>query len=79
MKVDYVRVYQAPDSAERFEASFVDSTSGWQQVTIPLSSFSRSATQPAGAPNDGLTLNSVSGYGFKPSGTTLLVDQVRLK
>ncbi len=81
--VDYVRVYQAPDTAERFEASFVDDVAGWRQVTIPLTALVRSAEQPAGAPNDGLTLTDVWGYGFRlpDAGTatgSLLLDQVRL-
>ncbi len=62
--VDYVRVYQGPDTSERFETTFTDSTSGWQQVSIPIGDFVRSADQPVGAPNDGLTLNDVWGYGF---------------
>ena len=62
--VDYVRVYQGPDTAERFETSFADDFVGWQQVMIPLTDFTRSADQPAGAPNDGLGLNEVWGYGF---------------
>jgi len=62
--VDYVRVYQAPDTAERFETTFVDNTTGWRKVILPFNSFKRSATQPVGAPNDGLTLTTVHGYGF---------------
>ena len=62
--VDYVRVYQAADTAERFEATFVDNFTGWRQVYLPFSDFVRSATQPAGAPNDGLGLTEVWGYGF---------------
>ena len=62
--VDYVRVYQGPDSAERFETTFTDAVSGWQQVSIPITDFVRSADQPAGAPDDGLTLSDVWGYGF---------------
>ncbi len=62
--IDYVRVYQGPDTAERFEATFTDSTAGWQQVTIPIGAFTRSADQPAGAPDDGLGLDEVWGYGF---------------
>ncbi|MDH3302314.1 MAG: family 16 glycosylhydrolase [Acidimicrobiia bacterium] len=62
--VDYVRVFQGPDTAERFETSFIDSSSEWQQMSIPLTDFSRSADQPAGAPDDGLTLTDVWGYGF---------------
>ena len=82
MVVDYVRVYQGPDTAERFEATFVDDFTGWQEIVIPFDAFSRSAAQPAGAPDDGLTLSEVWGYGFKlpadGSVATALVDQVRL-
>ncbi len=82
MKVDYVRVYQGPDSAERFEAPFVDNFTGWKQVSVPFTDFTRSVVQPAGAPNDGLGLNQVWGYGFKlPAGSTagsVMLDQVRL-
>ncbi len=62
--IDYVRVFQGPDTAERFEASFTDDVAGWQQVTIPITDFARSADQPAGAPDDGLSLSDVNGYGF---------------
>ena len=78
MAVDYIRVYQGPDTAERFETTFVDSFSGWQMVEIPFTNFARSDEQPAGAPNDGLTLAEVWGYGFTlpdsglPTGTTWL-------
>ena len=64
MKVDYVRVYQAPDTAERFETTFVDNTVGWKKVILPFKNFKRSATQPVGAPNDGLTLTKAQGYGL---------------
>ncbi len=68
--VDYVRVYQGPDTAERFETTFTDSVAGWQQVSIPMTAFARSAVQPAGAPNDGLGLDEVWGYGLAfPNGT----------
>ncbi len=82
MAVDYVRVFQSRDSAERFDAAFADSFSGWQRITVPFSAFARSADQPSGAPNDGLGLTSVSGYGFElPGGlpNPVLLDQVRLK
>jgi hypothetical protein len=84
MMVDYVRVYQGPDTAERFEATFTDDFEGWQQVSIPFDSFVRSAEQPAGAPDDGLGLTEVWGYGFRlPDGGTttgsLLLDQVQLE
>ncbi|MBN1920778.1 MAG: CIA30 family protein, partial [Anaerolineae bacterium] len=82
MLVDYVRVYQAADTAERFEATFTDNFTGWRKVLIPFSSFARSAQQPAGAPDDGLTLTEVWGYGFAlPEGSsgTFYLDQVRLQ
>ena len=82
MKVDYVRVYQGPDTAERFEAPFVDNFTGWKQMSVPFADFTRSTTQVAGAPNDGLGLNEVWGYGFKlPAGSkagSVMLDQVRL-
>ena len=65
MKVDYVRVYQAPDKAERFETTLSTARrAGSRGIVLPYSDFTRSATQPAGAPNDGLTLTTVHGYGF---------------
>jgi beta-glucanase (GH16 family) len=79
--LDYVRVYQGPDTAERFETSFTDDFVGWQAVSIPLSDFGRSVDQPTGAPDDGLNLDEVWGYGFAlPDGNAsgeLKVDLVR--
>jgi beta-glucanase (GH16 family) len=71
MAVDYIRVYQAPDTAARFEASFADTFSGWRQITIPFTSFRRSAQQPAGAPAGKLNAKSIWGYSFTvPGGIT---------
>jgi beta-glucanase (GH16 family) len=81
MYVDYVHVYQAGDSAERFEATFVDDFTGWQLVTIPFSSFTHSAWQPEEAPDDGLTLTEVWGYGFElpaSSSGSFYMDMVKL-
>jgi len=81
MKIDYLRVYQGPDTAERWEASFADDADGWQLVTIPRTDFVRSAVQPAGAPDDGLGLDEVWGYGFDlpyPTAGAYMFDQVRL-
>ena len=82
LKVDYVRIYQGPDTAERWEASFVDDVAGWRQVDVPFTNFTRSATQPIGAPDDGLGLSEVWGYGFGvkdiTADTEFKVDQVRL-
>lgn len=79
--VDYVRVFQAPDTAERYEASFVDDFDGWQFISLPLADFTRSAAQPAGAPDDGLALNEVWGHGFVVDvkvGDALYFDQLQL-
>ena len=81
MKVDFVRVYGANDTSERFTAAFIDNFTGWKKVILPFRSFTRAAQQPAGAPNDGLTLSQVWGYGFRlPEGAsgTVYLDQVRL-
>jgi hypothetical protein len=61
----------------------VDDFSGWQAVLVPFDAFVRSAEQPAGAPDDGLGLTEVWGYGFKlpdagASSGTMWLDQVRL-
>lgn len=82
MVVDYVRVYQAPDTAERFETTFVDDFVGWQEVTVSFDDFVRSDDQVDGAPDDGLGLTAVSGYGFKlPSDaiSSAMIDQVKLE
>ena len=34
--VDYVRVYQGPDTAERFEATFTDGATGWLEPGVEL-------------------------------------------
>ena len=79
LTLDYIRVFQAVDTAERFETSFVDNQAGWRQVTVPFADLSRSAEQPVGAPNDGLTLTDVQGYGFGFAGTgAVSLDRVTL-
>ncbi len=82
MHVDYVRLYQAPNTAERFEYIFTDNFSGWQQVTVPFAALTRRTEQPEGTPNDGLTLSEVWGYAFSLSDAVsgrFHLDQVRLE
>ncbi|MCA1596864.1 MAG: family 16 glycosylhydrolase, partial [Chloroflexi bacterium] len=62
MAVDYVRVYSAPDTAQRFSAHFTDKFSGWKQITLPFKSFARSEQQPDGAPQSRLDLKNMWGY-----------------
>ena len=69
MTLDYVRVYGAEDTSENFDYRFRDNFEGWQLITIPFSEFSRSSVQPTGAPNDGLNLDSIWGYGISISGS----------
>lgn len=78
--VDYVRVYGAGDTHERFSASFVDDFTGWQQVGLPFADFTRSTVQPDGAPNVGLDLTQIYGYSLVlPGGENeVMLDQISL-
>jgi beta-glucanase (GH16 family) len=51
MVIDYVRVYQAADTAARYEATFADLTPGWTRVRLPFTALHRAAEQPEGAPD----------------------------
>jgi hypothetical protein len=69
----------ASDTAERFDFNFTDNVSGWRYVRIPFSAFQRATDfQPAGAPNDGLTLTEMWGWALVlPIGSaTPAVDDV---
>jgi len=82
LMVDYVRVYGAPDTSERFTYSFVDDFDGWQQVVIPFEAFARSAEQPQDAPDDGLDLAEIWGFNFVLSPNTdgvLYLDKFRME
>lgn len=78
--VDYIRVYGSPDTAERFETTFVDDVSGWRQLELPLADLTRSAEQPDGAPDDGFSQLEVWGYSFVlPQGGSVLLGEVEVK
>jgi beta-glucanase (GH16 family) len=80
MLVDHVKVWGALDTAERFEATFVDEVDGWQQVFIPFDELTRSSDQPQGAPDDELTLTEAWGYEvLAPASTTFRLDDVRVR
>lgn len=68
LKVDYIRVYQAPDAEEKFETTFTDDEAGWRFVQLPFSDFERSADQPEGAADDGFGRTAVTGYEIEVSG-----------
>ena len=73
--VDYVRLYQAAPEPVSFTASFVDNFSGWQQISLPFSSFQ-------GAIGTTLDLATVRSLSFDVPAALLqpvLLDQVRLK
>ncbi|HEY0602291.1 MAG TPA: carbohydrate binding domain-containing protein [Herpetosiphonaceae bacterium] len=70
------------DTSERFVYELQDNSTVWRHITIPWSAFQRSTTwQPAGAPNDGLTLTRVQGIVFAPvrGSGSFKVDQIELK
>lgn len=80
LTVDYIRVYQAPDTAERFVADVTVRGTGWQQVTVPFDAFKRAKQQPVGAPNDGLTLTDVQGYSLTFGGSgKVSIDRVTVE
>ncbi len=73
----------AGDSAERWFYRFADDAYGWRLLEIPFVDFQRrSDWQPAGAPDDGLGLDAVSGYAFSlPAGigsAFAIIDDVQL-
>ena len=79
MAIDYVRIYQAPDTAARFAATFRDEIEGWRLVRLPFSSFSRAAAQPEGAPLGGLRLDELRGIDLAVGGGagSARIDEVR--
>ncbi len=79
MVVDYVRVYQAPDTAERFETSFRDDAEGWTLVQLPFDGFARADAQPDGAPADGFGRSEIWGVEVDVAGDggSALLDELR--
>ncbi len=69
------------DTSERFEYKFTNNFTGWKSFSVPWSSFTRRSWQPAGAPNDGLTLTEIYGFNFSPTRGTgsFQVDQIQLE
>jgi beta-glucanase (GH16 family) len=79
MAIDYVRVLQPADVAERFAATFQDDVAGWRRVDLLFGAFVRADEQPQGAPNDGLGLRHVSGLAIDvAAGAPVRVDEVRV-
>lgn len=68
LKVDYIRVYQAPERSEKFETTFTDDEAGWRFVQLPFRDFERSADQPEGAADDGFGRTAITGYEIEVSG-----------
>lgn len=79
--VDYLRVYQAPDTAEQWTATVPVSGTGWQQVTVPFSAFAPAgdaALAPLAA--GGLVPADVRGWSLMLDGAgTTSVDRVALE
>lgn len=57
------------DNAERFSASFTDTTAGWRLVQVPFDDLARKDIGN-GAPNDGFTLTEIHGWAFGTLETT---------
>jgi beta-glucanase (GH16 family) len=78
MVIDYVRVYQAPDTSARFGATFSDDTAGWTLVRLPFSAFERAAAQPAGAPEGAFGAHELWGIGIEIGGGagSAMIDEV---
>lgn len=71
----------AGDTSERFARTVVDNFTGWRSFTWPWRTLARRTDwQPAGAPNDGLTLSQVYGFSFSPVGGSgsFRLDQLQL-
>jgi beta-glucanase (GH16 family) len=79
MVIDYVRVYQEPDTAARFEAAFQDEVEGWTLVRLPFDAFERAVEQPEGAPDEGFTRRDIRGVDVTIGGGAgeAMLDQVR--
>ena len=80
LTADYVRVSSAPDTSERYAATFVDSVDGWVKVTIPFAVFTRADGQPEGAPLNGFGRDAVWGWNVQlpDGGGEVWIDRLRL-
>ena len=79
MAIDYVRVLQPADVAERFEVAFSDDVEGWRRVDLVFDAFVRADEQPEAAPNDGLGLQHVSGLAIDvAAGDPVWIDDLRI-
>ncbi len=69
------------DTFERFDVVFADDFTGWTQITLLFSDFTRAVDfQPPGAPDDGLGLTEMWGYAVVLDNTAggLAFDDIRL-
>jgi hypothetical protein len=71
------------ESAERFEYGFKDDDNRWKWMTVPMSAFTRRVEQPAGAPDDGLSLSAVRGLSLHhvlgDKGHKIILDEMELE
>jgi len=69
------------DDAERYTYEFVDDVAGWRLISVPFKDMARKEIGN-GAPNDGLNLTDVHGWGLGTSNTsgpkTYYIDDFRL-
>jgi len=72
--VDYVRVYQAKPVPAKYTASFTDSFTGWQRVSLPFSAF-------LGDDGSSPDLTRITSMSFQVPGgmrAPVMLDQIRL-
>ncbi|NOK58464.1 MAG: hypothetical protein GFH27_549279n270 [Chloroflexi bacterium AL-W] len=81
LMIDDNRRDPTTNTSERFEYTFTDNSSDWQQIELSWSAFERSETfQPSGAPDDGLTLTEMWGFNLAAvSGSgSFTMDDIKL-
>jgi hypothetical protein len=70
------------DDAERYSITLADDFSGWKLITVPFADMTRKETGN-GAPDDGLGLTRVHGWGFGATATkgpvTYFLDDLALR
>ena len=80
--LDNKRSCSAVDDAERYSYSFIDNYSGWKLISIPFEVMARKEIGN-GAPNDGLGLSEVHGWGLAALKTrgkvSYYIDDVSLR
>jgi beta-glucanase (GH16 family) len=80
MHIDYVRVYGAAETAERYQATFTDDFFGWNYISLPFNTFTRSTVQAEGAAETSLNLGEIWGYSLNlPHSGLFYLDKLQFE